>query len=304
MTIRFFTALLLAASLCPAEISGPVIGYVPVRDTLRRITGIPGAAYLDDPILLDSFPAAVSSELAYIVVLADDGSEAQFHSLPSGHASGSIRLSQPAGRVILSTLSTSALAVSRDGEWMEIITGLPSRPVLSKAMPVPPGQMPRAVSDDGSAVALTEEERVLTIVSKGTSQALTTAGHLSDVRFLAGTHSLLYTDSAGAQAGLISQSESTVIAGASDGLSRPQSAAIAGRNDRFLLVADAGTNVLLVRDRTGMTTPATPLFCTPQHLIRLSESVLRMECADEKAVRLIHVTEQGVRMLFVPEAID
>jgi hypothetical protein len=302
--ISAWLSVLAVPMLAAAGVSGPVLGYVTAGERVRAVPGIPGASYLGESVDADlTALQAVASERGYAVV-SSGSTRIRIVGLKDGRELGSWEFAgTPVQSVLLSPRGTAAAVVGSDGTAF-VLTRLPDRLTPGACLRFQSGQVPRAVSDDGELLAITGETGLLGIVSAAGTHIAAKGDRIADVRFIAGTHDVIYTDASLAQVGLITGGTASVIAGAADGL-RDVRAADYLRTAALpaLIVADGDARQLVVRIG-DMPSYAIGLPCRPNELARLNEATMRVVCEDESLVHIVYASPGGIRVFVVPEEKD
>jgi hypothetical protein len=153
----------LAASSDP--IGGPLIGYAARSDSpdVYPLNGFPGAAFPGPVVSLAqaSGRPVVSSVGGYAVAAGEQPGELLIYSLTPGAAPASLppsalQFSTHPDQIVLSPLGRAAALYERARQQVEIVAGLPFRPVSLGAISLPgaPGVLTALAVSDSGAVAL------------------------------------------------------------------------------------------------------------------------------------------------------
>lgn len=178
-----------ANELQNVDVAAPTLGYAydPDAQALRAIEGVPGAASLGAPIVLDARLAAVTVAPSRRFALARSAEGQQMLLIRLDGATGqALRTDWRSGEISFSP-SGSAAAIAA-GEEVEVWGGLPDLPVRLRAVRSP-GEVARlAVSDDGTAVAAVVGDELWRLTPEGAQ--LLEAG-VRDIAFAANSHQLV-----------------------------------------------------------------------------------------------------------------
>ncbi len=201
-----FNGLLCSAFLLQAwgaDLKAPRLGYVwdSAAQTLRAVEGIPGAAFLGDPLDLGGqySQVAVSQKLDYALALS---SESHNPVVLQIGADGMVSRAIPdalaaVDRIALSPTGTSALLYAAGKQVLQVITGLPAAPVVAKTFTgIAAG--PMAVSDDGSLVLLAVGDALNPVFLAGDSDtplSLPVSGPVSALALRPNAHGALIASS-------------------------------------------------------------------------------------------------------------
>jgi hypothetical protein len=303
MIHRYFQLALIGVICLNAQISGPMLGYAESGGKLRPILGVPGAAFFGDPLDLEGMtPLAWSAEGRYVLAAPGSAKELRIISHAAARPSVPVPLESVPVWAIVSPHG-SAAALTGESDFVEVITGLPDRPVVARQIRLDAGQIVRAMSDDGQVIAVVEANGAFIIRSPQGSTAVAAPTNVTDLRFLPGTHDVLYTDSGANQVALVRNAASSVIAGAADGITGAFAAAIAG-SGKFLVVTDAAQKQIFLKNIDTGEVERTDISCVPSSLERLNDSTLRAGCDASTRTYLIDIARQGGHVLFIPEPVE
>jgi hypothetical protein len=278
-------------------ISGPVLGYVAKSDGVRALTGIPGAAYFGSALQFDGLEvAAVSSVSSYAILLTADRTSVRVIALPSLESAGVFTgFGSAVNKVRLSPGGTAA-ALVREGS-IDVLSGLPKQARLSRTVEAPAGMVATAISDDGEALAIFDGNTI-SLFDHGEQKQLASARAVRDLRFRKGSRDFVYID--GDSVMVASAEGVKAIVSAADNLSLPRSALLS-RDGSILLVADAGSEELLIAQTSGGISERVKLPCSPAELISMNDSALLLRCETGSQLHLIQLMPTGTRVAFVPE---
>ena len=295
-------AMRLMADTGSGQISGPLLGYAKRGAALRAVLGVPGAAYFGAAVDLGGLElAAVSAQRGYAVALTPDHKGAWLIPLSIGSVLPATILVNAHTGVTAVRLSPSgnAAALVRD-DVIDVVTGLPSQPVVKKQITKPAGLGMIAVSDDGQAIALVDRFGVGWLFNGDSSRQIP-ATDIRDIEFRPGTHELFYID--GDVVNVTSGAVNALLAGPADGVSAPRRGGLS-HNGQSFFVLNANTKDLLIGRNPGGVYARVSLPCDASELEWLHDMTLRLSCESTEAVHLLQVSETGVRVLFVPEPVE
>lgn len=187
--------LLLAAGLLPAAVnlSGPVAGYVADRSRpeLRAITGVPGSYLFSDPLPLPDGSTGIHLAPGQDFAILERGDTGPALLFLSGgavdHVADLPGAMPSADWAAFSSTSASALLYSAANSRLQLLTGLPSSPVLAldldtSAFPEQP--LNAALSDDGTLVLLASAHSLYRMPRDGPPQLLLSAGAIVSLAVL------------------------------------------------------------------------------------------------------------------------
>jgi hypothetical protein len=135
-------------------LSGPILGFVHDRaaDAIRPVQGIPGAATLG-PAIDVGFPVAAAwfSPAGHALSLSDDGRLYVVDLRAATVVPVENAMATP-GRILFSSSGNAALLYSEAARRLQMVSGLPARPVVRELDFPAPDAQPLAVSDDEAAL--------------------------------------------------------------------------------------------------------------------------------------------------------
>ncbi len=141
-----------------ADIRAPRLGYIwdSAAQSVRPVEGIPGAALLGQALDLGGqFTRAIICEnLSYILAISSrERTPFVLQIGTDGVTSHAIEGAVPVDRMVLSPSGTSALLYDARGQILQIVTGLPGTPAVTREIRGPVVEA-MSVSDDGLLVLL------------------------------------------------------------------------------------------------------------------------------------------------------
>ncbi len=277
----FVASALVAAAQPPApSLSMPVLGYVfdANAKAIRLVSGVPGAASLDDPV-----PSSVSLDSAFVhsrarVAIANvkDGGLAllQWSGTPQ-----TVSLTTSLGRVTAAAFSPSGdSAALTDGALVEVWSGLASVPAKTSAFAPDGGVAALTMNEDG-VVAASTAAAVITYAA-GQSQAIAAGGEWSSLAFLPNGSDLLAVDSASGRLVLIRNA--TTNPAASTVLTLDQ------ETDALAVAADgsvaalAGPNLITLASLSGGAMRSVSCACQADHFEQLQGNLV-LHLSDPKS---------------------
>jgi len=190
----FLTAMLAGTAM--AQVSAPLLGYLPDQGTIRTMTGIPasasigpllsaGQAFTQIAVSSSGSFALASTSAGEVVVLtvAADGVTSQTATVP-GAAAGNLQLSPNGSSALIS-----------NGGALQVLGGLPASPSIVSSVDVTylGAASALAVSDDGQWVAGVFGGAVDAIGSSGQVVPLPAPSGVVAVAFFHGTEDLVVT---------------------------------------------------------------------------------------------------------------
>jgi hypothetical protein len=292
---------LLAGALA-AQISAPSLGlvYDAQNQALRRISGMPGAATLSDPVLNGIASAAIAPDHSFAIV--NDGdyqlyTSAGLRPLPTG-------LPNPA-RIVFSPAGQTA-AFYADGTFT-LVTGLPAQPALQTvAAPGPVSQF--AVTAAGvllMSIVQARGEGIFAIPPQGQPAHLLDVTQTGAIVFSKDGTNAWIADTAENRVwsltALDAQPSAVPIATASDGVDAPLALALSPNAQR-LYIANGGTASIIAYDMTqNAAISSTPCACQPTALSPLAAaSVFALTGLSSGPLWIFDASPPVPQTLFVP----
>jgi hypothetical protein len=293
-----------------AQVSGPVMGFLPDNGALRTLHGIPAAGWVGDAVAPDrplslivmspdqSRALAIAADTGALVLLTP-ATGATTH--VNGTASG-------ADRIVFSPNGTAAALWFSATDDMQLVSGLAGTPSVrdvdtSFLNGAPAGL---AVSDDGQWVAGAWSSGVYAFGPDGRASVLPVAGPVealcffhgrADVAVITTTQVVVITDIGGAVVSNI------LFSKAPDAGSAPPAEVAAGFSVSFdnRYLAIAGTlGHLNTFDLTAGTSAGGNCECTPSGLDGLGGALFRLTEANGGALMVFDASSNDV--WFVPQA--
>jgi len=279
-------ATLYICSLGSGAIRGPVLGFIFDRQVrgIRPILGIPGASTQGGPLRLGASlsDAAISNAQGYAVGVVEKSNE--LIQISGLSASVSRRLLAPGPQAIdllrLSPSATAAALHHAGTKTIQIISGLPRRPVVGKELDIStlldsPSTL--AVSDDARFVVAVINSRhsaeTFLIDSNANTRPVFRGVHISAVAFMGATHDLLVADDVNDSIHVLhavdSSATEVAIAGREDGVLGPVAAG-ASPDGRHVFVVNRRPASVMVLDLKNHTAPKYACHCAPADLIPLN----------------------------------
>jgi len=280
-------AALYICSLGSGAIRGPVLGFIFDRQVrgIRPILGIPGASTQASPLRLGASlsDAAIANAQDYALGVVEKSNELiQISGLSS---SVSRRLLAPGPQTIdllrLSPSTTAAALYHASTKTIQIISGLPRRPVAGKELDIstlPGSPSAVAISDDARFVVAVVNSRrsaeTFLIDTDANTRPVFRGMHISAVAFMRATHDLLVADDGNDSIHLLhavdSSAAAIAIAGRDDGVLAPVAAG-ASLDGRHVFVVNARPASVIVLDLRNHTAPKYACRCTPTDLLPLND---------------------------------
>lgn len=299
------------------RISGPVLGYYfdSADATLRPLLGIPGAATMGAPMQMESRLAKATISPAHDYLLAQMQGEAELAlvrldggPLTRQRIAGALESPE---RIVFSPAGTAAVLFGCAEGSVQVLAGLPAKPVVAGHFSVPTDACPftaLAVSDDARLIlaGLAGGETVL-FTAEGQSRRVWLPGAASSVAFFRGRHDAVIASRTEKTVYLLRDAdgagEVTALAGEAGGVEEPV-AVETSWDGRRVLVANAGSGALLVLDAAGGPPQAIATSCRTAGLHRLAgNAVFRLDGSCEGPMTLLDADGDEPRVVFVPAAV-
>ncbi|HEV2198964.1 MAG TPA: hypothetical protein VGR73_04025 [Bryobacteraceae bacterium] len=302
---RIFVTILFAGTAL-AQVSGPVLGYLPVGGTLRTMYGIPASGAIG-PLMRAGrgFSKAVASPSgSFALASTESGAVAALSPADGESLRAAIIPDAMAGDIHFSPNGSAALIAS--GGRLQVIGGLPAFPAVIRTLDVSflGGASALAASDDGQWVAGVFGGLVYALGSSSQVIALPAPAGVTALTFFHGTGDLAVTTAS--QIAKISElggspAVSTIF-GSSNGPAPPESPmalALTSDNGRIVLLEPDG-GIGQVDLKNGAISTA-KCGCTPQGLFGLGGSVFRLSGLSGGSVKVYDAASGNV--WFVPLAL-
>jgi DNA-binding beta-propeller fold protein YncE len=306
-----FTLLAAPAAIFPASLEGPRMGMVfdSSMKALRPILGIPGAAILGEPMkaTLDIRKIAISPQQDY--ALATEGEHNEVVVLNLGRSTVTSALVHGARRgpdqMVLSPGGRVAALHYREGNRIQVLSGLPSTPKIVEDLYLSPGASP-------SALAVGDDETVLAGVA-GSVFWVTRSG---EVPVLTGLQKITAITMPSARMALVADAatnqihrlqnitgglETDIVAGPAQAISAPVAVATSSDN-RHAFVVNAKTGTIAILDLEGKTAvKKIACGCKPTGLDRLEgDNVFRLTEPSDRPMWVLEAIARQTRVVFVP----
>ncbi len=291
MTARLLScALLLSVSLTAqsstSQVSGPVMGLVlDPESRLRPVWGVPGAAFLGQPIPIDSSlqVLAISPHEDYVLATrTDTGDTVILTNLFDTIANKTLAGASGIASVVLSPSGSSAVLQSSDAATWLVVTGLPDSPTIAWQTDISSfAQAPvaAALSDNGKAVLAavpTDSGASVYLFTSGNGPAdLMDLGQFGGVAFIAQKTDALIADAAANQVQLIQDvtgaASASVIADSNAGVATPVDVTASEDGNR-IFIANSQPNSVLLLDSQAAGPLSIACDCTPTRFSRLARN--------------------------------
>jgi DNA-binding beta-propeller fold protein YncE len=280
---KLLTFVLVAGATAAAQsgrVTGPVVGLVmDASSRLRPVLGVPGAAYLDQPLSIDASiqVAAISPHQDYGLGLRGDTRDLVLVREPLGNSTISvIDGAVGTGRVILSRTGSAAILLAADGSGFRVLSGLPDAPSVAwqadlSGIANASGSI--AVSDDGKAVLVAAADAdhvsIFLITADAGPRVLATAGQLGGLAFVAGRTDALIGDAAANQVQIIRDVTGAASVAMISDTSGPLAVA-SSEDGRTIYIANTNPSGVLMVDSSSGAQQSIACDCTPTGLFPLS----------------------------------
>lgn len=295
----------------PASLTGPVAGFVfsAVSKTVRPLLGIPGATYIDQPVLnrVDSASIAPGGNWAFI---ARRGHATFVKGLSAlAPVESSIDgLIDAIDRVAWSRDGSFAAVYSSSGNQLQRVQFSGSQPLVDAPVDLSPwGQVTTlAIDPAGHKVAVGFAASGLFLFTAGQSPTLLSSMAQPTAATFDGTGQFLYAIDPGAQRIVQFQSASGVLEFASlvqpDGSSlKPAGLAVSGDGSYLLLADSAKQSVFVYETSTRSVANTIPLSFAPSSFETLSTGpVVLLNGNDPNEWLLVLDASQVPKVYFVP----
>lgn len=287
-------AVWLAASLA-AQITAPLLGWLPEGTGIRPMNGLPGAATLGPALnaghkLVNS---AVSPSQNYI--LAADAASGQVLLLVPGGSTTAVDVPSRPDQIVVSPRGSSAALIYSAAARIQVLSGLPSAPAArtidASFLSITPVAI--AVSDDGQRVAMASPGGVYEWNAGAAAQQIYGASDASALAFLAGSSNLLIATST--QLLSVGDSASAVLyqnASTAQNSFAPAGVASSFDNSKIVLADRSGTIYSI--DAATRTPSILDCQCRPSGVFGLGGSVFRLNSPATGAVKVFDAVAGAV----------
>ncbi len=267
-----------------AQVSAPLVGWLPEAGAIRPVRGLPGAAVLGDPLRVGQVLAAAAASPGqdYLLAMAA-GTRQVLRISPAGSWTPLEVPPNPDQMVISPSGSSAALFYPETGS-VEVVTGLPGAPAARQAL-VPVSPRALAVSDDGRWIAAATPEGVLAWDASGVPRLLYSGDDAALVAFLPQSSSLLIATAGQLLSADPDAGGASVLA---QGSFAP--AGLSASPDRIVLADKNGTIYLI--DSGG--TAVVDCQCHPGGVFAMGRDVFRLTTAPAGPVLLLDASAGAV----------
>jgi hypothetical protein len=286
-----------------AQVSRPVLGYVPDAGRIRPVYGLPASAAVGSALDQSRELAriAVSPGQDYVLATAADTGEALLIA-PGGLAARLDGVAAGADRIVMSPSGSAAALWFSATSHLQIVSGLPSAPSVLDIDAAFRGAAPDAlaISDDGQWLAGSWPDGVYALGAAGQVNRLPLAGAVSALAFFHRRQDLAIATPT-AILTIADVGGSAVPAVVYDSTASPLSplAIAISFDNRRLAEADRAGSVLSVDLSSGVSA-SFDCGCAPEGLFAMGGSIFRLTGLDPGTVKLFDAAIGDV--LFVPLA--
>lgn len=276
--------------------------------TFRPVLGVPGAAILGEALAVgkELHGVSVCSPQQFALGASDrEGVVTLLHldTLKSSEVSPSL---VQAPQLIQLSAGCSAAAVYREqGNRLQILTGLPGKPVLGSdlTLDVPGRVSALAVSDDGQlAVAVVAGKAVYAVPAVGRAVALLRLQGDAAVA-MRGNQDVVAADRAGNAVtwfhNAAGGADATVLAGPKDGIQSPSAVWFDSRTER-VVVANGGRGTVSLLPLSGGAGETIACACEMSALAPLTDRTYQLQdWGSDQPLRILDLGTSPARVVFV-----
>jgi hypothetical protein len=288
--VRFAAVVLLSAGAASAQVSAPLLGWMPSGTQIRPMNGLPAAAALGRP-------ANVGHELTHIAVspsqdyvLASDARTGETLLIATSAATGvsTTTLDTPVkpDQIVTSPRGSAAVLWVAAAAQFEILSGLPAAPAISQidASLIKGAPSAIAVSDDGQWMAAASSTGVYQWGPDGAPHQLYGGSDASALAFFAGSSDLVVATSSQllSISGAISGSASSVLY---QGSFSPVGLATSSDNKEIVL-ADRTGRIYSINAATQAPW-VVDCQCVPTGVFGLGGAIFRLTGSTIGAIKLV-----------------
>jgi hypothetical protein len=303
----------------PSLFGTPSVGYVfePEAQALRPILGTPGAAFFGSKVDLGMSVrrAWVSPRQTFVLAEAEPSPEVLLLDLQGGTQTSRTLPTLAAGaeRVAVSPTGSAMAFYFRDGNRLQIASGLPASPEVGPGIDLAgmPGLLSSlAVSDDGRAalVAVTDGGMgAVYLITSEEKRIIAQAGDVRAMTFLTSSLSAVIADTTANEVRLLDDvmgtAASQLLAEESRGVSHPLALQVSADNGR-VFVLNSGAQAITTVDLTTGLLSHLPINGSASRMQRLGGDVFQLTDDFRQSTLLFDATSPEARIVFVPQAVS
>jgi hypothetical protein len=302
--IGFISLFCLSDARAQTTFSAPILGFVynPAGKNIRPVTGVPGAASLEDaqPMASKFRSGAVSPNGRYTVATFH-GEDGVFIVELSNAKPAPVQLNgaTAADLIAFSSDGNAAALYSRETGKVQLWRSLPQEISLNAELGI--GQVNAiAVSQDLSVVAGVSEDSLVLAGEDGPRSVL--AGHFTAITFVGDGRELAIADGTGKQILLVrdvtGQPETTMLAGAPEGIAEPVAIATSPDGAK-VIVGDRGSRGVVAIYTAGRTSAVFRCDCSPEHVSRAQGTAVFLITTPENELHVFDGDSPEPRLLTI-----
>lgn len=298
--MKFVSLAFVVATSVSAQVSAPLLGWMPEETQVRRISGLPAAATLGSVADTGRSLANITVSPSQNYVLASDvGTGEVLLIIPSASTGVSVTaLNTPAtpDRIAVSPLGSSAAVWYSTAGQIEIISGLPAKARVRQidASFLTGGVSAITVSDDGQWIAAASSGSVYQWGPDGVPRVVYGGSDAAALAFFASADNLAIATSTQ----LLSMAGSAMSV-LYQGSFIPAGLATSFDNQKIVLADRSGT--IYSVDAAAQTASSLDCQCTPDGVFGMGGAVFRLTNSTASAIKLVDATANEI--LSVPRAI-
>lgn len=279
-------ALSLAGS-AGAQVSAPLLGWLPEDTQIRPMKGLPGAATLGPVVNTGHRLANIAVSPSQNYVLAEDAQSGEVLSIVPGASATALSVPAKPDRIATSPKGSSAILwYSAAGEF-EIVSGLPSNPAAREVATTLGGPVASiAVSDDGLWFAAASTSGVYEWGSSGVPVQVYGGGDAGALAFYAGNSDLAIATSTQVLA-----FDGSSTAALYHGSFTPEGLAVSFDNQKVVLADQSGSIYSI--PAAGSPSMAN-CQCQPDGVFGLGGAVFRLTSSAIGPIKLIDANANAV----------
>jgi hypothetical protein len=279
--VRFAAIALALAATASAQVTAPLLGWLPEGTQIRPINGLPAAATLGAPANVGHALQRVAVSPSQNYVLASDANTGAVLLIADGTSATPINTPIKPDQVVASPRGSAAALWYAAAAQFETLTGLPATPAI-RTIDASVSSAPLAaiaVSDDGQWIAAASSSGVYEWGPDGAPHQLYSGSDAGALAFFAGNSNLLIATST--QILSIAGSATSVL---DQGTFSPVGLATSLDNQEVVLANQNGT-VYSIETATG-TPSVRDCQCSPSGAFGLGGAVFRLTSASTGGVKL------------------
>lgn len=287
--MRFVAGALMLAAAASAQVTPPLVGWLPDGKQIRPMNGLPAAAILGRPANVDRALTHVAVSPSQSYVLATDAQTGEALLIVPGVSSTTLDTPVNPDQIVSSPRGSSAVLWYSSGAQFEVLTGLPAVPAIRQIGASFVNTTPAAIalSDDGQSMAVASSAGVYEWGSDGVPHQFYSGSDARALAFFAGSSDLAIATAT--QLLSIAGSATSVLY---QGSFSPAGLATSFDNQKIVLADQSGT--IYSVDPANHTASIIDCQCRPSGVFGLGGAVFRLTGSSIGAIKLFDAASGAV----------